>query len=345
MRYITGLVILIAASMACSKGNDRIVAGSPTSPTSATAETTIAYVGGVSGPMDVLFPPRNESFVFRNDLEAKYATGLSRAAQGTFVDREGEIVWLQEYIRYRVNGCDHATAMARVLAQIAGGAAGGICSAPPEGVVLFPPRNEVFDARRTLETTYQLMGRGLSGTSVDPEGSSIWTTEYLRYRTNACDHATAERNVFSQIDGGPVPPTCQAACSYVLNPAGLNTSWTSSTQGFEVRPASTTSLLCTWTAASTVPWLTFAGHRLHAVHLQHRAKQRRRPHRVHRLRVAGWRRALPGQSGGDPVCVVVHDGGSVPLIGRDDGVPLPERGDAVQFHRELKPAWWRRRHL
>ena len=75
MRYITGLVILFAASMACSKGNDRIVAGSPTSPTSATAETTIAYVGGVSGPMDVLFPPRNESFVFRNDLEAKSPPG------------------------------------------------------------------------------------------------------------------------------------------------------------------------------------------------------------------------------------------------------------------------------
>ena len=115
MRYITGLVILTAASMACSKGNDRIVAGSPTSPTSAAAETTITYVGGVSGPLDVLFPPRNESFVFRNNLETKYATGLGRAAQGTFVDREGEIVWLQEYIRYRVNGCDHATAVTRVM--------------------------------------------------------------------------------------------------------------------------------------------------------------------------------------------------------------------------------------
>ena len=62
--------------------------------------------------------------------------------------KEGEVVWLQEYIRYRVNGCDHATAMSRVLTQIDGGAAGGICSAPPEGVVNFPPRNDVFDARR-----------------------------------------------------------------------------------------------------------------------------------------------------------------------------------------------------
>ncbi|MBY0497290.1 MAG: hypothetical protein K2Y23_24045 [Cyanobacteria bacterium] len=258
MRYSIGLVILIAASMACSRSDDRVAATSPTSPTSAAAETTITYVGGVSGPMDVLFPARNESFLFRNDLENKYATSLGRAAQGTFVDREGEVVWMQEYIRYRVNGCDQATSLARVMTQIDGGAAGGICTAPPEGVISFPPRNDIFDARRALETKYQQMGRGLSSTTVDPEGSSIWITEYLRYRTNACLHADAQSKVFSQIDGGPVPPTCITACSYVLMPAGLNSGWTSSTQGFEVRPASANSIQCQWTATSTVPWLTFA---------------------------------------------------------------------------------------
>lgn len=258
MRYLTGLVILIAAGMACSRNNDRVVATLPTSPTAAAAETTMAYVGGVSGPMDVLFPGRNESFQFRNDLETKYLTSLGRTPSGTFVDREGEVVWMQEYIRYRVNGCDHATALARVMTQIDGGAAGGICAAAPDGVVHFPPRNDIFDARRALETKYQQMGRGQSLTAVDAEGSSIWITEYLRYRTNACLHADAQAKVFSQIDGGPVPPTCVAACSYVLNPAGLNSSWTSSTQGFEVRPASANSIQCQWTATSTVPWLTFA---------------------------------------------------------------------------------------
>src|SRR5688572_2644056 len=93
MRYTTGLVILIAASMACSRGNDRVVSTSPTSPTSASGEATISYIGGVSGPMDVLFPGRDESFLFRNDLETKYATGLGRSATGTSVDREGEVVW------------------------------------------------------------------------------------------------------------------------------------------------------------------------------------------------------------------------------------------------------------
>ena len=258
MRYLTGLGILIAASMASSRGNDRVVATSPTSPTSVTAETTITYVGGVSGPMDVLFPPRDEMVVFRTNLETKYATGLGRAASGTFVDREGEAVWMQEYIRYRVNGCDHATAMSRVLTQIAGGVAGGICSAPPDGLINFPPRNDMFDARRTLETTYQQMGRGLSSTAVDTEGSAIWLTEYLRYRTNACDHATAEQKVFSQIDGGPVPATCFVSCSYVLNPGGINSGSGASSQAFEVRPSSGLATTCSWTAQSTVPWLTFA---------------------------------------------------------------------------------------
>jgi hypothetical protein len=255
MRYLTGVVILIAASMACSRGNDRGVASSPTGPT-AVAETTIAYVGGVSGPMDVLFPARNESFLFRNDLETKYATSLGRAPQGVFVDKEGEVVWLQEYIRYRVNGCDHATAMARVLTQIDGGAAGGICSAPPLGVINYPPRNDTFQARRELETKYQQMARGLSPTTVDMEGAAIWITEYLRYRTSGCSHAEAEAKVFSQIDGGPVPPPCTQPCSYVLAPAGINTGPTRRATGSRVRPRAVRTTVHV-DAQSTVPWLTF----------------------------------------------------------------------------------------
>src|SRR5689334_19629514 len=105
MRYVTGIAILIAASMACSRVNDRPLASSPTAPTAASAESSINYVGGVSGPMDVLFPGRQDSFQFRNDLEAKYQTALGRGSASTPVDREGDVVWTQEYIRYRVNGC------------------------------------------------------------------------------------------------------------------------------------------------------------------------------------------------------------------------------------------------
>src|SRR5690242_12399696 len=219
MFYRIVAVILIAASMACSRGNERRVAATPTSPT-ASAEASIVYVGGVSGPMDVLFPGRDQSFQFRIDLETKYRTGLNRAAAATAVDTEGEVVWTQEYIRYRVNGCDHATAVQRVMTQIDGGAAGGVCGAPPEGVVQFPPRQDSLDFRRQLETKYQQMGRGLTQTYVDQEGSVIWTQEYLRYRTNGCDHVTAQQKVFSQIDGGPVPDICQSPCAVSASPSG-----------------------------------------------------------------------------------------------------------------------------
>jgi hypothetical protein len=66
------------------------------------------------------FPPRNEPFNFRSQLEAKYRDGLRRNPQQTFVDTEGDIVWTQEYLRYRVSGCTHDVGQERVFQQIAG---------------------------------------------------------------------------------------------------------------------------------------------------------------------------------------------------------------------------------
>lgn len=36
------------------------------------------------------------------------------------VDIEGDVVWVTEYIRYRVSGCSHAVATQKVFAQIEG---------------------------------------------------------------------------------------------------------------------------------------------------------------------------------------------------------------------------------
>jgi hypothetical protein len=259
MFYRIVAVILIAASMACSRGNERRVADTPSSPTTtASAESTIVFVGGVSGPMDVLFPGRNESFLFRTDLETKYRTGLNRAPAGTFVDPEGELVWTQEYIRYRVNGCDHPTALARVLAQIAGAIAAGVCAVPPEGIVVFPSRAESLEFRRVLETTYQQMGRGLSLSAVDIEGAVIWIQEYLRYRANGCDHATALAKVFSQIDGGPVPDVCQQPCTFAAVPNRMDVFDSASSQTFEVRP-NRAGCNTNWSLTSNASWLTTQG--------------------------------------------------------------------------------------
>src|SRR5262245_60228710 len=113
------IAIVIAVSAGCSKTNDRVAAALPTAPSSTalSADGRILYAGGVSGPMDVLIPSRADSFAFRNDLESKYQA-MGRPLTSTFVDKEGEVVWTQEYIRYRVNGCDHATAVQRVMTQI-----------------------------------------------------------------------------------------------------------------------------------------------------------------------------------------------------------------------------------
>ena len=215
-------LILIAG---CSNP-DRPSAASPTAPSAAApapgsllGPTSVAP-GGVSGKFDVSFPPRNESFDFRNQLESKYATGLGRSAAPTFVDQEGEVVWTQEYMRYRTNGCDHAAATERVMNQIDGQPAGQICGAPPDGLIAFPPRTDSFDFRQQLETRYQAFNRGASQSAVDAEGGVVWTQEYLRYRVNQCDHPTAVQKVFSQIDGGGVSPTCFVPpCLFTVTPS------------------------------------------------------------------------------------------------------------------------------
>jgi len=76
---------------------------------------------GLAGePSVVAFPPRNEPFAFRDELERKYRDGLRRSPSSTYVDLEGDIVWTQEYLRYRVNRCGHEAATRKVLDQIDG---------------------------------------------------------------------------------------------------------------------------------------------------------------------------------------------------------------------------------
>src|SRR5262249_34826231 len=77
------------------------------------------------------FPPRNEPLDFRRQLEQKYQFQLQRQPTSTFVDIEGDIVWVQEYLRYRTSGCDHATAVAKVFSQIDGGGIAPDCTPPP----------------------------------------------------------------------------------------------------------------------------------------------------------------------------------------------------------------------
>jgi hypothetical protein len=219
------LALAVVAIAGCQPAQERAATGAaPTSPSRAAVTSgtgaaatppaparyaAVPPAGGASFGDRVAFPPRNEPFQFRQMLEEKYRFGLGRGPTATFVDVEGDIVWTQEYLRYRVNGCDHNVAAARVFSQIRGGGIAPTCGEAPEGVVAFPPRNEPFAFRIELETFYRdALQRGPTSTYVDVEGDIVWTQEYLRYRVNGCEHVQATSNVLRQIDGGGIPPVC-----------------------------------------------------------------------------------------------------------------------------------------
>lgn len=88
------------------------------------------------------FPPRNEPAAFRTQLEAKYRDGLRAAPIQSYVDLEGDIVWMQQYFLYRLNGCDHVSASEKTLLNIETGQVQSFCAAPP--VVPPPGRVTVF---------------------------------------------------------------------------------------------------------------------------------------------------------------------------------------------------------
>ncbi len=85
------------------------------------------FLDSVGGSGSVSFPARNESLEFRVALEAKYRDDLRRGAGQSAVDNEGDVVWIQEYLRYRVNSCGHAVAIDKVFAQIDGRGVQPVC--------------------------------------------------------------------------------------------------------------------------------------------------------------------------------------------------------------------------
>jgi len=168
------------------------------------------FLYSVGGSGSVSFPARNESLDFRTQLEAKYRDGLRRGNSTTYVDAEGDIVWLSEYFRYRVNACSHSQAQTRVFSQIDNTGTFGVCGSVSSSAVAFPPRNESLDFRNALEAKYRDdLRRGAGQSAVDNEGDVVWIQEYLRYRVNRCSHAVAIDKVFAQIDGRGVQAVCQ----------------------------------------------------------------------------------------------------------------------------------------
>jgi hypothetical protein len=159
----------------------------------------------------VAFPPRNEPNAFYEDLQALYRDSLKRSKTAlSYVDPEGENVWLTEYFRFYLNGCPHAEAMSRVIAEIRTGATQPVCGGESASLA-FPPRNLPYEFQALLESTYRdTLGRAQSPYYVDSEGANVWLAQYLRYRIQGarCSHVEAENKVFAEIRGGGVQPVC-----------------------------------------------------------------------------------------------------------------------------------------
>ncbi len=86
-------------------------------------------VCGVVASGTIEFPPRNESLDFLTDLDTLYRDILNETAPDSYIDLEGKAVWLQEYLRYRVNGCNNQEATDKVFQQIRGGGIAPVCTA------------------------------------------------------------------------------------------------------------------------------------------------------------------------------------------------------------------------
>ena len=199
----------------------------------------------------VNYPQRNETLDFRVQLESKYASKGRTPAQA-YVDMDGEVAWIQEYHRYRVNGCDHDTATRNALAQVDGAAPPQVCAVRffPE-TAIYPSREDSVDFRRQLGAKYQAMGRSAQST-VDAEGAGIWISEYLRYRTSGCDHASSVQKTMAQVDGAPASATCLVTCAYYVSPASVSTP--SGGGAFSVELVRTSGT-CEWVAVSEAPWV------------------------------------------------------------------------------------------
>ncbi len=89
--------------------------------------STLVCANTPLGPIP--FPPRNEGLLFMNELDNTYRDALRRSLGSSFINNEGAVVWVLEYLRYRLNGCNHGDATTKVLQQIRGQGIQPVCTA------------------------------------------------------------------------------------------------------------------------------------------------------------------------------------------------------------------------
>jgi hypothetical protein len=155
----------------------------------------------------VKWPLPEETTAFRTVLERTYRVDLRRPLADRRVDAGTALVWTRRYLRYRIHGCDHAVALAKVFDHIHGRGPASLCAGSAEPA--FPPRDETVQFRRTLEETFPARDGPGTASSVDIEGETVWLQEYLQRRVAGCSHADATVAVTQEIVAGRRAPECR----------------------------------------------------------------------------------------------------------------------------------------
>ena len=83
-----------------------------------TRRAVIPAVCGEPPAGTVVFPDRAEAADFRRQLEAKYRDVLRADPTSSYVNLEGDIVWMTQYFLYRLNGCGHEQASEKTFVNI-----------------------------------------------------------------------------------------------------------------------------------------------------------------------------------------------------------------------------------
>lgn len=245
-----GLVFLASSFVlvitGCSDGSRSSLAKAmPTAPSTIADSSSQGTL--ISGAFALRpFPGREFAYRFRTEnLEPAYrAMGRERFA--TFVDPEGSVIWVGEYLRYRAGQCSHAEAFSRVTTQINGGAVPAACGQNEQP---FPGREEALRFRRELEAVYQARGASQADTVVDDEGDVIWTMEYYRYALSGCAHTVTIQKILDQIAQRGVPADCSTSTP-PPPPAGEQLTGTLNTENLPCIAPGTGSVTCRFVATA-----------------------------------------------------------------------------------------------
>jgi hypothetical protein len=199
--------VVLATFASCSRdreaGGANPVGPSDSSTPGAASLTSLRSSGRIAALRP--FPSRRPAFEFRSVTLEQFYTSRGDPRFNTRVDPEGSVVWVAEYLRYRVSQCSAEDAFSRILTQINGGGVPPPCSNSEQP---FPDRQDALTFRRRLEEVYQGRGASLADTHVNDEGDVVWTMEYLRYALSGCSHEETVGKIMDQIGGRGVPPAC-----------------------------------------------------------------------------------------------------------------------------------------